>query len=129
MLHANAQRGETDGDATSVHGIGRCGCPCKGSDKDNKPTHFYLENADGVPVSEEQITEMSCKAHMLWRLLNSDGLAPQSFGQISMRAWEYYSSVILADEAFDFLLLCDDGKWKLSVVVISPRYKLEKYKS
>ena len=113
VLHANAQRGETDGDATSTRGIGRPGRPRKGSDKDNRPTHFYLENADGVPVSEEQIAEMSRKARMLWRSLDSDGLAPQSFGQISMRAWEYYSSVILADEAFDFLLLCDDGEWKL----------------
>ena len=40
-------------------------------------------------------------------------MAPQSFGQISMRAWEYYSSTMLADEAFEFLLFCDDGEWKL----------------
>ena len=62
VVHANTQRGETDGDATSVCGNGKCGHPRKGSDKDNKPTHFYLENMDGVPVLEEQITEMSRKA-------------------------------------------------------------------
>ena len=50
---------------------------------------------------------------MLWRTLNSDGMAPPSFGQILMRAWEYYSAVMLADKAFDFLLLCDNGEWKL----------------
>ena len=86
MSHANAQRGETDGNATSTCGNGKRRRPHKGSNKDNKPTHFYLENTDGVPVSEEQITEMSCKARMLWRMLDSDGMAPQSFGQILMRA-------------------------------------------
>ncbi|KAH9170881.1 hypothetical protein EDB89DRAFT_2071341 [Lactarius sanguifluus] len=30
-----------------------------------------------------------------------------------MKAWEYYSRMMLADEAHDFLLLCDDGEWKL----------------
>ena len=50
---------------------------------------------------------------MLWRLLDSDGMAPPTFGQILMRAWEYYSSVMLADEVFNFLLLCDNGEWKL----------------
>lgn len=113
VLHANAQRGETNGDATSARGNGKRGRPRKGSDRDNKPTHFYLENADGVPVSDEQISEMSRKARMLWRSLDSDNMAPPTFGQISMRAWEYYSSVMLSDEAFDFLLLCDDGEWKL----------------
>ena len=62
MTHPSVQRGETDGDATSVRGNEKRGRPRKGSDKDNKPTHFYLENADGVPVSEEQIMEMSRKA-------------------------------------------------------------------
>ena len=113
MTHASVQRGETDGDATSVRGNGKRGRPRKGSDKDNKPTHFYLENADGVPFSEEQITEMSRKARMIWRSLDSDSMAPQTFGQISMRAWEYYSSTMLVDEAFEFLLFCDDGEWKL----------------
>ena len=107
------QRGETDGDATSARGNEKHGRPRKGSDKDNKPTHFYLENADGVPVSEEQITEMSRKARMIWRSLDSDSMAPQTFGQISMQAWEYYSSTMLVDEAFEFLLFCDDGEWKL----------------
>ena len=62
VAQANSQRGETDGDATSACGNGKRGRPRKGSDKDNKPTHFYLEDADGKPVSEEQIMEMSRKA-------------------------------------------------------------------
>ena len=66
-----------------------------------------------MPVSEEQIVEMSHKARMLWRTLNSNGMALPTFGQISMRAWEYYSSMMLADKALEFLLLCDDGEWKL----------------
>ena len=113
MEHTNAQRGETNGSATSARGKGKRRRPRKGSDQDNKTSHFYLENSDGMPVSEEQITEMSHKARMLWRTLNSDGMAPPTFGQISMRAWEYYSSTMLTDKAHDFLLLCDDGKWKL----------------
>ena len=113
VVQTNAQRGETDSNATSARGKGRCGRPRKGSDQVNKTSHFYLENADGVPVSEEQITDMSRKARMLWRSLDSDGMAPPTFGQISMRAWQYYSSMMLADENLDFLLLCDDGEWKL----------------
>ena len=62
VVHTNAQREETDGDATSTRGKGKRGHPRKGSDQDNKTSHFYLENADGVLVSEEQITEMSRKA-------------------------------------------------------------------
>ena len=50
---------------------------------------------------------------MLWRALDIDGMALPTFGQISMLAWEYYSLMMLADEALDFLLLCNDGKWKL----------------
>ena len=111
--HTNAQRGETNSSATSARGKGKCGHSRKGSNQDNKTSHFYLENLDGVPVLEEQIMEMSRKAHMLWRTLDSDGMAPPTFGQISMRAWEYYSSTMLADEAHDFLLLCNDSEWKL----------------
>ena len=111
--HTSAQRGETDGNATSVRGKGKRGRPRKGSDQDSKTSHFYLENADGTAVSEEQIAEMSRKARMMWRTLDSDGMAPHMFGQISMSAWNYYSSMMLADEAFEFLLLCDDGEWKL----------------
>lgn len=113
ILHTNAQRGETDGDATSTRGKGKRGRPRKGSDHDNKTSHFYLQNADGGPVTEEQIMDMSRKARMLWRALDRDGMAPPTFGQISMSAWEYYSSILLADEALEFLLLCDDGEWKL----------------
>ena len=113
MAHTNTQRGETDGDTTAVHGKGKHRRRRKGSDPDCKTSHFYLENSDRVPVSEEQITEMSRKARMLWRTLDYDGMAPQTFGQISMRAWEYFSSMMLAEEAFDFLLLCDNGEWKL----------------
>ena len=113
VAHTNTQKGETDGNATSVQGKGKHRRPHKGTDPDSKTSHFYLENSDGVPVSEEQIAEMSRKARMLWRMLDSDGMAPQTFSQISMRAWEYFSSMMLADEAFDFLLLCDDGEWKL----------------
>ena len=56
---------------------------------------------------------MSRKARMLWTTLDEDGMAPQTFGQISMKAWEYFSRMMLADEAHDFLLLCNDGEWKL----------------
>ena len=90
------------------------GRPTKNTDGDNeRPRHPYLVNADGVPVSEEQVAEMSRKARMLWRMLDADGMAPLTFGQISYKAWEYYSSIMLADKLFDFLLLCDDGEWKL----------------
>ncbi|KAF8256557.1 hypothetical protein EI94DRAFT_1821972 [Lactarius quietus] len=56
---------------------------------------------------------MSRKVRMLWRTLDEDGMAPQTFGQISMKAWEYFSAIMLADKSFEFLLLWDDGEWKL----------------
>jgi hypothetical protein len=96
------------------------GRPHKASIADNNDdnnntltSHFYLENADGIPISDEQITEMSRKAWMLWRTLHEDSLVPSTFGQISMKAWEYFASMILSDKAFEFLLMCDDGEWKL----------------
>jgi hypothetical protein len=83
----NALQGETDGNATSMQKKGKPGRPRKdANNEDSKTSHFYLEDADGVPVSEEQITEMSCKAHMLWRTLHEDGMAPETFSQISMKA-------------------------------------------
>jgi hypothetical protein len=113
---SNAQRGETDGNATTVRTKGKPGCPKKKtSDQgaNSKPTHFYLQNVDGTPVSEEEIAEKSRKARMLWRTLDEDGMVPPTFGQISQKAWEFFSLMILADEAHEFLLLCDDGEWKL----------------
>ena len=85
VAHANTQRGETDSDTMSAHGNGKHGHPKKGTDKDNKRTHFYLENIDGMPITDKQIAKMSRKARMLWRTLDSDSMAPPSFGQISMQ--------------------------------------------
>ncbi|KAH9007492.1 hypothetical protein EDB84DRAFT_1572818 [Lactarius hengduanensis] len=109
----NTNRGETDGNATSVRQKGKRGRPRKDSNDDGHATHHYLENEDGTPVSADIVAEMSRKARMLWATLDEDGMAPATFGGISMKAWEYFSRMMLADEAHDFLLLCDDGEWKL----------------
>ena len=113
QARANAQRGDTDGNATSAHTKKKKGRPSKGFKIDDNPTHFYLQNEDGSPVDDDRIVEMSRKARMLWRTLDKDNMAPPTFGQISAKAWEYFSRIMLADEAYDFLLLCDDGEWKL----------------
>jgi ketosteroid isomerase-like protein len=110
---SNTQRGETDGNATSVPQKAKRGRPRKTADKEDKTTHWYLQNSDGSIVSEAEIADMSRKARMLWRTLDEDGMAPQTFGQISMKAWEYFSRTMLADGAHEFLLFCDDGEWKL----------------
>ncbi|KAH9007985.1 hypothetical protein EDB85DRAFT_2165047 [Lactarius pseudohatsudake] len=109
----NTNRGETDGNATSMRQKGKCGRPRKDSNDDGHATHHYLENEDGTPVSADIVAEMSHKARMLWATLDEDGMAPATFGGISMKAWEYFSRMMLADEAHDFLLLCDVGEWKL----------------
>ncbi|KAH9063603.1 hypothetical protein EDB87DRAFT_1681257 [Lactarius vividus] len=107
-------RGETDGNATSVQAKRKPGCPPRDSeDKEDHSAHFYLENQDGTPIDKSVITEMSRKARMLWRTLDKSGLALETFGKIENRAWDYFSRTILADKAHDFLLLCDDGEWKL----------------
>ena len=59
VVYTNAQRGETNGSVTSTQCKRKCRHPHKGSDTDNMTSHFYLEDADGMPVSEEQIVEMS----------------------------------------------------------------------
>ncbi|KAI9428663.1 hypothetical protein H4582DRAFT_2135776 [Lactarius indigo] len=107
-------RGETDGNATSVQVKRKRGRPPQDSnDEEDHSTHFYLETRDGIPVDKSVIAEMSRKARMLWRTLDKCGLAPETFGKIENRAWDYYSRTLLADKAHDFLLLCDDGEWKL----------------
>ncbi|KAF8268128.1 hypothetical protein EI94DRAFT_1700465 [Lactarius quietus] len=105
VLRTNTQRGDMDGSSISTWEKGKRGRPRKDAKDD--------ETLEGVPVADKVITEMSRKARMLWRTLHEDGMAPQTFGQISMKAWEYYSAMMLADKAFEFLLLCDNGEWKL----------------
>ncbi|KAH9033073.1 hypothetical protein EDB85DRAFT_1890359 [Lactarius pseudohatsudake] len=70
-------------------------------------------NWNGIPVDKSVIAEMSRKARMLWRTLDKNGLAPETFSKIENRAWDYFSQTILADKAHEFLLLCDDREWKL----------------
>ncbi|KAI9447367.1 hypothetical protein BJY52DRAFT_1193331 [Lactarius psammicola] len=107
-------RGETDGNATTVQVKRKRGRPPRESDdEEDHSAHFYLENQDGTPVDKSTIAEMSRKARMLWRTLDKNGLAPETFGKISKKAWDYFSRTILADQTHEFLLLCDDGEWKL----------------
>ncbi|KAH9170880.1 hypothetical protein EDB89DRAFT_2184649 [Lactarius sanguifluus] len=72
----NANRGKTDGNATSAQQKGKRGRPRKDSNDDNHATHHYLENEDGTPVDADLIAEMSRKARMLWATLDEDGMAP-----------------------------------------------------
>ena len=39
--------------------------------------------------------------------------APPLFCRISHEAWEFFASIMLNEAKLDFLLLCDNGKWKL----------------
>ncbi|KAI9445606.1 hypothetical protein BJY52DRAFT_1228833 [Lactarius psammicola] len=87
--------------------------PRESDDEEDHTAHFYLENQDGTPVDKSAVAEMSQKAWMLWRTLDKNGLAPETFGKILKNAWDYFSQTMLADKAHEFLLLCDDGEWKL----------------
>ncbi len=110
----NANKGTTDGHTTTSQRKRKPGHPPRKAETEEDPSmHFYLVNEGGSPVAEEEITKMSHKARMIWTFLDHEGLAPETFGQISIKAWEYYSHMMLAQESFDFLLLCDDGEWKL----------------
>ena len=60
------KQGDTDGNAILAPQKRKRGRPRKASIADNNDdnnntltSHFYLENADGIPISDEQITEMS----------------------------------------------------------------------
>jgi hypothetical protein len=90
------------------------GRPARESDdEEDHSSHFYLENRDGTPVNKSEVAEMSRKARMIWRTLDKDGLAPTTFGKMIKPALEYFLRTMLADKAHEFLLLCDDGEWKL----------------
>ncbi|KAH9009740.1 hypothetical protein EDB84DRAFT_1446127 [Lactarius hengduanensis] len=81
-------RGETDGNATSVQAKQKPGRPPRvGEDEEDHSSHFYLENQDGTPVDKSVIAEMSRKARMLWRTLNKNGLAPETFSKISLKSY------------------------------------------
>lgn len=68
-----------------------------------------------LPGKRRRYACLGVKRHKcyLWRMLHKDGMAPSTFGQISTKAWEYFTSMILLDKAFEFLLLCNNGEWKL----------------
>ena len=93
---------------TSIWTKAKCGQPHNGTDDNNsQKTHFYLENTDSTLVLGSESGKMSCKAHMLWRTLNGEGMAT-NFGQISGKAWEYFSQMLLVDKIHKFLLLCNN---------------------
>ena len=111
--HSESQ-GETDGDATLVKTKRKPGHPPQESDnEEDHSSHFYLENQDGTPVNKFKVAEMSWKARMIWRTLDKDGLASTTFGKMIKPTLEYFLRTMLTDKAHEFLLLCDDGEWKL----------------
>ena len=111
--HSESQ-GETDGDATSVKTKQKPGRPPQESnDEEDHLSYFYLENQDGTPVNKSEVAEMSWKACMIWQTLDKDGLVSTTFGKMIKPTLEYFLRTMLADKAHEFLLLCDDGEWKL----------------
>ncbi|KAI9442576.1 hypothetical protein H4582DRAFT_2096493 [Lactarius indigo] len=111
-------KGETDGDASMVLAKRRRGRPAAPAKSDSTELtdnggHFYLEYHDGTLVSSDDIALLSRRARMIWMELGDVGLAPPTFGQITNIAWDFYWRSILAYPEFQFLLLCDDGMWKL----------------
>ncbi|KAI9440360.1 hypothetical protein H4582DRAFT_2210601 [Lactarius indigo] len=111
-------KGETDGDASMVvmkRKHGRPTAPAKSDSTESTDNggHFYLEYHDGTLVSSDDIALLSQRARMIWMELNNVDLAPPTFGQFTNIAWDFYWRSILAYPEFQFLLLCDDGMWKL----------------
>ncbi|KAH8981089.1 hypothetical protein EDB86DRAFT_3087377 [Lactarius hatsudake] len=50
---------------------------------------------------------------MIWLELDDVGLAPPSFCKMTKIAFDFFWCSILTYPEFQFLLLCEDGKWKL----------------
>lgn len=107
----DAKKGETSGDS-SARTKAKPGRPPKGL-SDNTSKIRYLQHSDGTFVSQAKLTTLSNKAHTLWITLNSWNQAPKTFGKMSKPAWDYYSRMMLSEPELYFLLLCDDGEWKL----------------
>jgi hypothetical protein len=40
-------------------------------------------------------------------------MAPPTFMQMTKSAWDYYAQTVLNDRKLEFLLLCNNAKWKL----------------
>ena len=80
---------------------------------DNHSKHFYLEHANGTPISKEDIADMSIKARMTWEELLNKGMASVMFCKITKAAWEFYWYSMAAYPKFDFIILCKHREWKL----------------
>ncbi|KAH9051094.1 hypothetical protein EDB87DRAFT_1667797, partial [Lactarius vividus] len=112
----DANKGETNGEVKSMEPAARRGRPPNDSiDQavDNSKSSAFLHNADGTQISKEALRHLSWRVRMLWISLNKRKLAPPTFSGITTPAWDYYSRTLLNDPKLEFLLLCNDTKWKL----------------
>jgi len=102
------QKGVTDGLSQQQARRGR---PSNAS-QNNEDRHPYIEDADGKPVDNHRLYDISKKARRLWIALDDAGLAPTSSTAMSEVAYDYYSRGML-NHCFEFQL--GDGNWKLDL--------------
>lgn len=80
----------------------------KQSDKP-RSSMFYIQDSNGVPVSERKASDICFHARTTWETLALEGLAPKKWKQCSTPAWKYYLEEMY--RYHDDLQLCE-GDWK-----------------
>src|SRR5277367_685863 len=103
--------GDTDALATSRKKRGRPRrCDNDGTDDETSERHFYIEDTNGNPVTEDRLKQISLKARLIWTSLKKAQLAPSTWLKIDNDAYEYFKSEMLYE--FTEFQLCE-GSWKL----------------
>lgn len=105
-------KGETNGESNTAIPKAKAGHPRKG-EQTTSLSNIYLQNRDGTQISADQLEALSFAARVAWLSLLKMKWAPPTFCRMSYEAWDFYAGVMLNDPDFEYLLYCDDAKWKL----------------
>lgn len=100
--------GDTDGFATKKPRRGRPSNTLE--DDDEKSAYPYLEDDSGVPVDRQRLTKFGDRARKVFNSLKHADLAPASWGQLGLDAYEYFKIEMVSE--FREFRLCE-GFWKL----------------
>ena len=110
--NAKSDKGASNGEQCEQIPKAKVGRP-RNEEQPTGSANSFLQNSDGTRVNADQLKALSVTARVAWISLMERDWAPPSFCRISHEAWEFFASVVLNEAELDFLLLCDDGKWKL----------------
>jgi hypothetical protein len=104
--YMKADIGDTDGLATRKPKRGQ---PSENNEDDNDK-HPYLEDRKGNPVNWQWLSKFGDQAQKVFNTLKHASVAPPSWGQLGLNAYEYFKNEMIL-EFQEFCLW--NGAWKL----------------